>query len=87
MSLLERLTDPDSSELTDQRVLPCQPALIILHYDADDLSKEDEEKWLDVNWWNCWGLCSVQIRIKHHLKVIYTHTPYLNRVIIKMCVP
>lgn len=48
MSLLESLADPNSSELTDQGVLPCQPALIILHYDADDLSRPDEEGTLDV---------------------------------------
>lgn len=39
MSLLEGLTHPHSPELADQRMLPCQPALIILYYDADDLRK------------------------------------------------
>ena len=42
MSLLEGLADPYSPQLTDQRVLPCQPTLIILHYDADDLVRGDE---------------------------------------------
>lgn len=39
MSLLEGLTHPHSPELADQRMLPCQPALVILHNDADDLGK------------------------------------------------
>lgn len=39
MSLLEGLADPHSPQLADQRMLPCQPALIILHNDADDLGK------------------------------------------------
>lgn len=43
MSLLEGLADPDSPQLADQGVLPCQPALIILHYDADNLSRGEEE--------------------------------------------
>lgn len=42
MSLLEGLTDPDPPELAHQGVLPCQPTFIILHYDADDLSRWDE---------------------------------------------
>lgn len=44
MSLLEGLADPDSPQLADQGVLPCQPALIILHYDADNLARGDEEE-------------------------------------------
>lgn len=40
MSLLEGLADPDPPELTDQGMLPRQPALIILHNDTDDLNKE-----------------------------------------------
>ncbi len=44
MSLLEGLADPDSPQLADQGVLPCQPTFIILHYDTDNLGKEDEEK-------------------------------------------
>lgn len=40
MSLLEGLADPHSPELADQRVLPRQPALVVLHDDADDLRKE-----------------------------------------------
>lgn len=39
MSLLEGLADPDSPELADQGMLPCQPALVVLHNDADDLGK------------------------------------------------
>lgn len=42
MPLLKSLTDPDASKLADQRMLACQPAFIILHNDADDLSKEEE---------------------------------------------
>lgn len=44
MSLLEGLADPDSPELADQGMLPCQPALIVLYNDADDLGK-GERKW------------------------------------------
>lgn len=43
MSLLEGLANPDSPQLADQGVLPCQPALIIFHYNADNLGKRDEE--------------------------------------------
>lgn len=43
MSLLEGLTDPDSPQLADQGVLSCQPSLIILHYNADNLGSKDEE--------------------------------------------
>lgn len=39
MSLLEGLTDPDSPQLADQGMLSCQPTLIILYNDADDLGK------------------------------------------------
>ena len=44
MSVLEGLADPDSPQLADQGVLPCQPALVVLHYDADDLSGGEEEE-------------------------------------------
>lgn len=44
VSLLEGLTDPDPPELAHQGVLPCQPTFIILHDDADDLRKEDEQR-------------------------------------------
>ena len=43
MSFLEGLADPHSSQLADQGVLPCQPTLIVLHYDADDLWGGDGE--------------------------------------------
>lgn len=39
MSLLEGLTDPHSPQLADQGMLSCQPTLIILYNDADDLGK------------------------------------------------
>lgn len=42
MPFLKSLTDPDASKLADQGVLACQPDFIILHNDADDLSKEEE---------------------------------------------
>lgn len=44
MSLLKGLTDPNSSQLADQGVLPGQPTLIILHDNTDNLVKRDEEE-------------------------------------------
>lgn len=37
MSFLEGLADPHPPQLADQRMLPCQPGLVIFHNDADDL--------------------------------------------------
>lgn len=44
MSLLEGLADPDSPQLADQRMLPCEPTLVILNYYTDNLSRGDEEE-------------------------------------------
>lgn len=44
VSLLEGFADPDSPELTDQRVLPRQPTLVIFHYDADNLRKKRDKE-------------------------------------------
>lgn len=42
--LLKGLADPDSPELAHQGVLPRQPTFVILHDDADDLSRFIEKK-------------------------------------------
>jgi hypothetical protein len=47
VSFLEGLADPDPSKLADQRVLARQPALLILHYDADNLRSERGERTVD----------------------------------------
>ena len=44
MSLLEGLADPYSPQLADQRMLPCEPTLIILNYYTDNLNRGDEEE-------------------------------------------
>ena len=42
VALLEGLADPDPAQLADQGVLAGQPALVVLHDDADDLAAVDK---------------------------------------------